>query len=55
MQSVKFNAIWGHTRCQSFWLRFMPADLYKWEVELGTNNQDTHRLYRGEDIDGRDA
>lgn len=33
-------------------LRFVPDDLYKWEVELGTNNQDTHRLYRGEDIDG---
>lgn len=33
-------------------LRFVPGDLYKWEAELGTNNQDTHRLYRGEDIDG---
>ncbi len=33
-------------------LRFVPEDLYKWEAELGTNNQDTHRLYRGEDIDG---
>jgi hypothetical protein len=25
------------------------------EAELGTNNQDTHRLYRGEDIDGRET
>lgn len=33
-------------------LRFIPDDLYKWEAELGTNNQDTHRLYRVEDIDG---
>jgi hypothetical protein len=33
----------------------IPDDLYKWEAELGTNNQDTHRLYRGEDIDGRNA
>ena len=33
-------------------LRFVPGDLYKWEAELGTNNEDTHRLYRGEDIDG---
>lgn len=33
-------------------LRFVPDDLYKWEAELGTNNQDTHRLYHGEDIDG---
>jgi hypothetical protein len=36
-------------------LRFIPDDLYKWEAELGTNTQDTHRLYRGEDLDGRDA
>jgi hypothetical protein len=36
-------------------LRFIPDDLYKWEAELGTNNQDTLRLYRGEDMDGRDA
>jgi hypothetical protein len=36
-------------------LRFIPDDLYKWEAELGTNNQDTHRLYRGEAIDGRYA
>jgi hypothetical protein len=36
-------------------LRFILDDLYKWEAELGTNNQDIHRLYRGEDIDGRDA
>lgn len=35
-------------------LRFLPDDLYKWEAELGTNNQDTHRLYRGEDIDDHD-
>jgi len=33
-------------------LRFLESDLYKWEQELGTNNEDTHRLYRGEDIDG---
>ena len=33
-------------------LRFLGSDLYKWEQELGTNNEDTHRLYRGEDIDG---
>lgn len=33
-------------------LRFLPDDLYKWEHELGTNNEDTHKLYRGEDIDG---
>jgi hypothetical protein len=36
-------------------LRFMHADLYKWEAELGTNNENTRRLYEGEDIDGRDA
>ena len=33
-------------------LRFLGSDLYKWEQELGTNNEDTHRLYRGEDVDG---
>jgi len=33
-------------------LRFLGSDLYKWEQELGTNNEDTHRLYRGEDADG---
>lgn len=36
-------------------LRFMPTDLYKWEVELGTDNMNTHRLYEGEDINERDA
>lgn len=35
-------------------LWFLPDDLYKWEAELGSNNQDTHRLYRGEGIDGND-
>lgn len=33
-------------------LRFLGSDLYKWEQELGTNNEDTHRLYRGEDLNG---
>jgi hypothetical protein len=33
-------------------LRFLDSDLYKWEQELGTSNEDTHRLYRGEEIDG---
>ena len=33
-------------------LRFLASDLYKWEQELGTNNEDTHRLYRREDVDG---
>lgn len=32
-------------------MRFLPEDLYKWEAELGTNNPDTRRLYRGESID----
>jgi hypothetical protein len=36
-------------------LRFILDYLYKWQAELGTKNQNTHRLYRGEDIDGRDA
>jgi hypothetical protein len=36
-------------------LRFIPSDLYKWEAELGTSNENTHRLYKGEDIDGRNA
>ncbi|MBC2652358.1 hypothetical protein [Novosphingobium aerophilum] len=33
-------------------LRFLARDLYQWEQELGTSNENTHRLYRGEDVDG---
>ena len=32
-------------------LRFLQGDVYKWERELGTSVEETHRLYRGEDID----
>ncbi|WP_374613795.1 hypothetical protein [Sphingorhabdus sp.] len=32
-------------------LRFLPGDLYKWELELGSSYLDTLRLLRGENID----
>lgn len=32
-------------------LRFLPGDLYKWELELGSCYPDTLRLIRGENVD----
>lgn len=32
-------------------LRFLDRDLYRWELELGTSNEDTHKLLRGEALD----